>query len=121
MRAHAEHIALGQLGESMAAEFLIAAGYLVVDRNWRCPEGEIDIVALDGRTIVVCEVKTRSSARYGAPVEAVTPGKAARLHRLALAWRRAHEVRARPMRVDVISVLRGPRGVPQIEHIKDVA
>jgi putative endonuclease len=118
---HAQRKLLGDLGESLAAEFLTAAGYAVIERNWRCSDGEIDIIALDGSTVVVCEVKTRSSARYGAPLEAITPAKAARLYRLAGAWRRAHQVRPRPMRIDVVTVLRGPDGQPQIEHLKDVA
>jgi putative endonuclease len=118
---HTQHKVLGDLGESLAAEFLTAAGYAVIARNWRCSEGEIDIIALDGSTVVVCEVKTRSSTRHGTPLEAITPAKAARLYRLAAAWRRAHQVYARPMRIDVVTVLRGSDGQPQIEHLKDVA
>jgi putative endonuclease len=118
---HAQRKALGDLGESLAAEFLTASGYSVIERNWRCPDGEIDILALDGSTVVVCEVKTRSSTRYGTPLEAITPAKAARLYRLAAAWRRAHQVRAQPMRIDVVTVLRTGNGRAEIEHLKDVA
>jgi putative endonuclease len=118
---HAERKALGDLGESIASDFLLASGYAVVERNWRCPDGEIDIVALDGATVVVCEVKTRRSAAFGSPLEAITPAKAARLYRLAAAWRRAHDVRARPMRIDVVSVEVRADGVPRLEHVKDVA
>jgi putative endonuclease len=119
--AHADRKSLGDLGESIAADFLLASGYTIVDRNWRCPDGEIDIVALDGSTVVVCEVKTRRSSGFGSPLEAVTPEKAARLYRLAAAWRRAHDVRARPMRLDVIGIVFPAEGVPRVEHLRDVA
>jgi putative endonuclease len=117
---HADRKSLGDLGESIAADFLLASGYSIVDRNWRCPDGEIDIVALDGSTVVVCEVKTRRSTGFGSPFEAVTPEKSARLYRLAAAWRRAHDVRARPMRLDVVSIVFPADGVPRVEHLRDV-
>ena len=84
-------------------------GYQVVARNWRCPTGELDLVARRGRTLVFCEVKTRTSAAFGAPVEAVTPAKQARLRRLAGQWL---ESAGRPgpvsdLRFDVASVLAG--------------
>jgi putative endonuclease len=116
----AERKALGELGESLATDLLLASGYTVVDRNWRCPDGEIDIVALDGATIVVCEVKTRRSAAFGSPLEAITHAKSNRLYRLAAAWRRAHDVHALPMRVDVVAVEVTADGVPRLEHFKDV-
>ena len=64
---------LGRLGEEAAARHLAGLGWTIIDRNWRCPEGELDIVARDGANLVVCEVKTRSGLVYGAPVEAATP------------------------------------------------
>ena len=78
----------------------------VLERNWRCEHGEIDLVALDGDCLVVCEVKTRRSTGFGEPVEAVTWRKAARLRRLAAAWLAGHDVRSRwQVRVDVVGIL----------------
>ncbi len=80
---------LGQDGEELATQHLIRLGLVVLDRNWRCREGELDIVAVepDG-TCVFCEVKTRSTARFGEPSEAVGPVKARRIRGLALRWLR---------------------------------
>ncbi len=118
---HAHRKALGELGESLAADYLIRLGWSILDRNWRCPGGEIDIVALDRTTIVVCEVKTRRSLGYGAPLEAITPQKAARLYRLSAAWRELNQVRPSLIRIDVISVLAPLDAAPQIEHFRGVA
>ena len=73
---------LGRYGEDVAARRLVEAGMVVLDRNWRCAEGEIDLVLRDGDVLVVCEVKTRSGVGYGSPHEAVTPAKLERLGRL---------------------------------------
>ena len=80
------HLALGRYGEELAARYLRERGLRVLERNWRCPEGEIDIVALDGDCLVVCEVKTRAGTGVGDPVEAVTWEKAMRLRRLSAAY-----------------------------------
>jgi putative endonuclease len=111
----AQRRALGDFGERLAARHLEKQGLTLLDRNWRCPEGEIDIVARDGSTLVVCEVKTRSSTRYGTPLEAITMQKARRLHRLGVCWARAHELGYVDLRVDVVTVLLGKR--PAIEHL----
>jgi putative endonuclease len=111
---------LGRRGEDLAAGYLEAQGMRVVDRNWRCPDGEIDIVALDGDALVIAEVKTRTSLAFGHPFEAVGPDKLARLHRLAAAWCRDHELRMPLRRVDVIAVLDDGAGGPSIEHLKGV-
>lgn len=112
--------ALGRRGEEVAAGYLEAQGMRIVDRNWRCAEGEIDIVALDGDALVIAEVKTRTSLAFGHPFEAVGAEKLARLHRLASAWCRDHELRMPLRRVDVIAVLDGGAGVPAVEHLKGV-
>ena len=78
--------AVGRYGEDVAARHLTEAGLVVLERNWRCREGEIDIVARDGDVLVVCEVKTRRSTTYGTPLEAVTYRKAARQRVLAARW-----------------------------------
>ncbi len=111
---------LGRRGEDLAAGFLESLGMRVVDRNWRCPEGEIDIVALDGDALVIAEVKTRKSLDYGHPFEAVDAEKLARLHRLAAAWCRDHELRMPLRRVDVIAVLDDGIGEPAVEHLRGV-
>jgi putative endonuclease len=88
------------------AQWYQRAGYAVLDRNWRCPGlGEIDVVARRGEVLVVCEVKTRSSDRYGSPAHAVTPAKQARLRRLAVAWIRDHGMSAKVIRFDVATVV----------------
>ena len=111
---------LGQQGEQLAASYLAEHGLAVIGRNWRCREGEIDIVALDGRTLVVCEVKTRSSVRYGSPLEAITIPKARRLRRLAVLWVRAHGLVFDQIRIDVVAVLRAASGEFSIEHVRGV-
>jgi putative endonuclease len=98
---------LGARGESQAAAWYEANGYDVLARNWRCRDGEIDLVLGLGRTIVFCEVKTRSSAAFGLPAEAVTHAKRTRLRHLAARW--LDESAARPVgiRFDVAAVLDG--------------
>lgn len=109
---------LGRLGEDLAAAELESAGLTVVARNWRCDAGEIDIVALEGRTLVICEVKTRSSTAFGEPIDALTPSKIDRIYRLASIFRRTHRVGVVDVRYDVVSVL-APRGYrPTVEHIR---
>jgi putative endonuclease len=98
--------ALGAFGEASVARWYVARGAEVLDRNWRIRDGEIDLVVAERGAVVVVEVKTRRSTRFGTPAEAVTPTKAARLRRLAGAWLRAHpDVRARAIRIDIASVL----------------
>ncbi|TDE14114.1 YraN family protein [Jiangella asiatica] len=109
---------IGAYGEQVAAEHLVRAGFVVVERNWRCDIGEIDIVAMDGGTVVVCEVKTRSGFGFGSGLEAVTAKKLARLHRLALRWLAEHAARGTPVRVDVVAVHRRPAGAPVILHVR---
>ena len=113
-------IELGRAGEDIAAAYLRSKGMRVVSRNWRCPTGEIDLVATDDRWLVVCEVKTRRSRVAGEPVEAVTPDKVRRLRRLALAWVEAHGGPRRTLRIDVVSVW-WPSGRPAVvRHVKGV-
>jgi putative endonuclease len=111
---------LGQTGEQLAADFLLQIGFRILDRNYRCAEGEIDIVAAEHRTLVVCEVKTRSGTRYGTPIEAVTPKKLRRLRRLAVQWVVSHGVIFDGLRVDVIGILKSPAGEFSIEHVRGV-
>lgn len=108
---------VGAWGESQAAVFLERLGWQILERNWRCSAGEIDLVALepDG-TVVLVEVKTRSGLGYGSPLESITRAKQAKLRELAHWWRRAHRG-AGPIRVDAVGVLRERSGV-QITHVR---
>jgi putative endonuclease len=107
---------LGSSGEDAVAAWYEAAGYRVVDRNWRCRDGELDIVVTRGDTLAFCEVKTRASTRFGAPVEAVTATKQRRLRGLAARWLAEHATtRRRAVRFDVASVTRRPDGQLTIE------
>ena len=110
--------ALGRFGEQLAAHHLGDIGMEVLDTNWRCDLGELDIVAVEGTSLVFCEVKTRSSTAYGTPAEAVTPSKAARIHRLAFRWMADHHASAPVVRFDLVSIL-ARRGVPPVlEHVR---
>ncbi len=113
--------ALGAYGERLAADHLRRAGMTVLETNWRCRWGELDIVAREGDVLVVCEVKTRSSTRRGHPLEAVTPAKAARLRSLAAAWIETRQVRPGEVRVDLVGVVRPRRGPATVEHVRGVA
>ncbi|WP_310962871.1 YraN family protein [Nocardioides terrisoli] len=120
MSTAAQNSSLGAYGERVAARLLTEQGMVVIDRNWRCPEGEVDLVLRDGTTLVVCEVKTRSSADYGHPLEAVTPEKANRLRRLALRWLEHHDVRPSGLRIDLVGVLRNGRGAADVQHVRGI-
>ncbi len=114
--------ALGRYGEDLAVRRLLAAGYVVLARNWRRRAGEIDIVAADGPALVVCEVKTRRSGRYQDPMAAVTPRKAERLRHLAACWLAEHEgVPPGGVRIDMVGVTLPDRGAPTVEHVRGVA
>lgn len=110
---------LGAWGEQLAARHLIGEGMVVLERNWRGRAGELDLVLRDGQTLVVCEVKTRSSTGWGTPLEAVGRRKAETLRRLAAQWMAARGVRAPEVRIDLVGVLRTPSG-PVVEHVKAV-
>ncbi len=111
---------LGKQGEQLAVEFLQRAGLRILDRNWRCADGEIDVVAADRRVLVICEVKTRSGSRYGTPIEAVDRRKRTRLRRLAIRWVVAHGVLFDEVRIDVVGVLKTAPGEFTIEHVQGV-
>jgi putative endonuclease len=98
---------LGVQAEEAMAAWYLAQGYEIVARNWRTKSGEIDIVASRDGTIVIVEVKARSSARFGTGLDAITPTKLARLHRLGRAFVREHNLVGQTMRVDVASWVNG--------------
>ena len=111
---------LGRRGETLAVEHLIASGLTVLERNWRCPQGEIDIIALDDGELVFVEVKTRSSVAFGHPLEAITAQKLARLRRLAAAWCEAHPGRHDRIRIDAVAIIAPTHGLVEIEHLERV-
>ncbi|GGO93733.1 YraN family protein [Wenjunlia tyrosinilytica] len=113
--------ALGRYGERVAGRWLADRGMTVLERNWRCRYGEIDIIARDGDTIVMCEVKTRSGGGYQHPLAAVGQVKTDRLRLLAERWLTEHGG-APPggVRIDVVGVLRRRRGAAAVEHVRGV-
>lgn len=114
------HLQLGRKGEELAARYLASQGLVVLSRNWRCREGELDLVATDGRRLIICEVKTRTSTGYGTPTEAVTDEKARRIRRLARRWRNDHRLGCCDERFDILSVLWPPGGTPHVKHLRGV-
>jgi putative endonuclease len=110
--------AIGAYGERVAVAVLIRAGMAVLDRNWRCATGELDIVARDAGTVVFCEVKTRRGAGFGSPAEAVGFVKVRRLRALASLWLAAHPQARGEVRFDVISVWPQPAGPATVEHLR---
>ena len=111
---------LGRLGEQLAVDYLGGCGLRILDRNWRCPDGEIDIVAVERQALVVCEVKARSGSTYGSPLEAIGVRKQARLRRLAVRWVIAHGVYYDEIRIDAVGVRRTPLDGFVVEHIRGV-
>jgi len=107
---------LGRRGEQIAAEHLQRQGLVLLSRNWRCREGELDLVLTDGERLIVCEVKTRSGCGFGTPAEAVTRHKARKIRRVTQYWLAAHRVRWCEVRFDVVAVDCPPGGEPTVEH-----
>ena len=108
----------GASGEALAAAYLIARGWTVLARNWRCRTGEIDIIARDpDGVMVVCEVKTRRGLGYGDPLESITYAKVRRLRELAMEWVRSQEERVGPVRLDAVGVLVDARGLSSVRHV----
>jgi putative endonuclease len=113
---------IGALGEQLAVDHLRAMGLRVVERNWRCRYGELDVIAADdaARTVVFVEVKTRTTDRFGGVAQAVTPQKVRRLRRLAALWLAAHDGRWSQVRIDVVGVRIGRTRTPEISHLQGV-
>jgi putative endonuclease len=107
---------LGRRGERLAEQHLLARGYRLVERNWRCRQGEIDLVVRDGEALVFVEVKTRSGLAFGHPFEAITPVKLARLRRLAIEWCTAHPTERGRIRIDAVAVVAPPGAAPAHPH-----
>ncbi|WAL64201.1 YraN family protein [Amycolatopsis cynarae] len=112
----APHLRLGRRGEQLAAQYLQKLGFVVLSRNWRCREGELDLVLTDGDLLVVCEVKTRAGENYGHPAEAVTPEKVSRIRRITGQWLRSFGVGWCSIRFDVVAILAAPAGELRLRH-----
>lgn len=109
---------LGRRGEELAAAHLESVGLVILARNWRCKEGEIDIVATDGlQQVVICEVKTRSGDGFGSPFEAITQGKRRKLRRLARVYLSDCGMRWVSVRFDVIGVVARPGAAVELSHL----
>ncbi len=118
-----DRVTLGAYGERLAAAHLIADGMVLLDHNWRCRHGELDLIARDPLprpgTLVFCEVKTRRSARFGPPAQAVVGVKAARIRRLAVQWMNDTGIHLAQIRFDVITVMsRGADIEDELEHLR---
>lgn len=119
--ASAEHLRTGQRGEALARRYLVEDKNLeILDANWRCPEGELDLVCTDGRQLIICEVKTRTSTRYGTPGEAVDHAKSNRIRRLTRAWLKQFDIKYAQTRYDIVAILWPPGETPQITHLEGV-
>ncbi|MCX6471472.1 MAG: YraN family protein [Corynebacteriales bacterium] len=116
---------IGRRGEDAAVEYLTVAGWSVLDRNWRCRHGEIDVVAVDptdvdGESLVIVEVKTRTGSMFGDPAAAVTAEKYRRLRRLAGLWLAESEKHWPIIRFDVVAVHIDVAGVCTVSHLRGV-
>ena len=110
---------VGRAGERYARGWLERRHWRILDHNWRCSHGEVDIVATRGGELVFFEVKTRTSTRFGYPVDAISATKLARMRRVAGAWLDAHPSQRGRIRLDLIGIL-ADSGPPVIEHLEAV-
>ena len=115
---HGHNNALGDFGQHRAERHLVAQGMVVLDRNWRCPIGELDIVMEQGDTLIFVEVRTRRGQRYGSPEESVTPNKQARLIELAHSYIQHVQPSHPQWRIDIAAVQLDQKP-PQINHIEN--
>ena len=113
-----ERQTVGAYGERRAAEHLQAQGLVILHRNWRCPDGEVDLILRDGDDVVFCEVKTRRGDTFGSPAEAVDYRKVRKLRQLAARWLAESGVHPRGIRFDVVEVRARPSGGADIAHIR---
>ena len=111
---------LGRRGEDAACRYLEHEGLALLARNWRCEEGELDVVATDGDQLVVVEVKCRSGTSRGTPLEAVTPAQLDRVRRASLRWSALHRLPGVRIRVDVVSIEWPPGGRVRLHHLRGV-
>jgi putative endonuclease len=110
---------LGQRGEQLAAAYLQRKGYAILTTNWRCPHGELDIVARQDDVLVFVEVRTRYAGSTESAFESVGEQKRERLQTLAYAYLDSHDMDSIPWRIDVIAVAIPRSGRPRIEHVEN--
>ena len=110
--------AVGAYGERLAERHLTEQGLTVLARNWRCAQGEIDLILSEGDVLVFCEVKTRRSSTFGTPAEAIGWAKVRRLRRLAAQWLQESGRHATEIRFDIVAVRPQPRGAAEVEHVR---
>lgn len=112
---------VGRHGEAIAADLLEHKGYRILDRNWRCAQGELDLIARGADAVIAVEVKARRSMAFGSPVEAVTPRKAQRLRQLMARWLVEHPQGIEAVRIDLVAVYFPRTGPAQVAHLQAVA
>lgn len=110
---------LGTRGESIAADFLIRAGWSIVHRNFRAGRKEVDLVARRGEVVAFVEVKTRRGSRYGDALDAITAHKRREVEEVALAWIERHGAVGDVYRFDAVAVRMQPDGASHVEHMED--
>lgn len=113
---------VGQKGEEAACEYLKERGYTIIETNYRCKLGEIDIIARDGAMVVIVEVRTKTGLAFGRPEESINQEKAKKLHRLALQYIQSHYHQEMPSRIDLVAVIleRNSGRVKDVKHIKNI-
>lgn len=112
---------LGARGEAIAADYLAARGYRILDRNWHSRYGELDLVVADGDALVAVEVKTRGGEAFGDPLTAITARKVKRLRRLLFEWLRTHNMRGTRLRIDAIGIVILPGQEPRVDHLQGIS
>lgn len=112
---------LGAKGEALAERYLVSRGFQLLEKNWRCRYGELDLIMRDGDHIVAVEVKTRGGSGYGSPLEAITAQKASRLQRLLLEWVRTSNYRKHKLRIDAVGIILRSGSAPSIDHLQGIS
>jgi putative endonuclease len=116
---HAQRI--GKMGEDLAETYLIKLGYMILERNFRCREGEIDIICLKNDTLICIEVKARTSSFRGQPYEAVSPFKVLKIKRALHVYLATHFIQHSSLQIDVLSLLLEPNGkLKELKHFKNI-
>lgn len=116
------NLPLGRYGEDLASKHLKSKGYKIIDRNFRCRVGEVDIVVQDDQTLIFVEVKTRFSDKYGPPEEAITPWKLKSIIRTAQFYKMLHPDLPESLRIDAVLVELSPTGVvKRLEHLENIS
>lgn len=110
---------LGQYGEQAAIHFLVRKGYSLVESNWRCAHGEIDLIVRQDATLVFVEVRTRQADSTERAFESITPAKQKRLQALAYAYLSTHDLQNIAWRIDLIAIAWRRNAQPVIEHVEN--